>query len=665
MADDSTLSMGEDVANTDAQAALDQFVAEQARSASAPEDGLLLEPDAALPESPEIAPAAAGAGKPFARAYSPNSLLDANAASFAASVAPPVIRASALTIFRERMLPQNARIEPEELKHPSAATRDKVLTIARQSVLELKRRHAESGASPITAQMETMLVRYLRDMEFGAGPIQPLLEADDVEDIIVNTVQRGDALVVDVWTYRAGSKRHEDIDITPDEVRELVNRQAASQGRAINAANPILNAQMLDGSRMNAVLDPVCDPNIAVTIRRHRTVARNFSDLVARGTLTVQAANAIWLMVQCGVSIVVAGGTGSGKTNMLNAVASVMPANLRCVVIEDTRELFLVVPDVVYLRTVIGEARANISQRQLVANALRMRPDRIFIGEVRDAAAWDAAKASNTGHDGTMLTVHAESAHSVVTRLLQLCSEAEEVRNMSEARLIETIAQAFNVVIFIERDALSGGGVARRIKTITAMKGQISDGRPQMVDLFAWNGQTLARTAARPTAVMLARFTRLGLSEEQVLAVMESDQPLWDAVPAPVAQPVQGVAPKGINIFGHYRPLRPSGPAAHGQTGAPASVGKQGAGQHQAAGGSQVSGQIQMSAPNGQQTPKTGHSMAREGVDGSGGQNADGAPRGPDLQSQAASEDPLAAAARLKRQTLLGQLRERLNGGNA
>ena len=133
----------------------------------------------------------------------------------------------------------------------------------------------------------------------------------------------------------------------------------------------------------------------------------------------------LWLCMQAGLSMVVGGATSSGKTNFLNALAGVMPPHLRCVVIEDTRELELSVADKVYLTTVqTAEGQLAITQRQLVANALRMRPDRIILGEVRDAAAWDAVKACNTGHDGTLLSVHAEDAPSVLVRLTQLCGEA-------------------------------------------------------------------------------------------------------------------------------------------------------------------------------------------------------------------------------------------------
>jgi pilus assembly protein CpaF len=462
-----------------------------------------------------------------ARSFGNNSHVDAARALQEASVESGRLRDAARAAFRQALRPEVSGIAPEALAQASARVRVEVEQLARGVITTLQDAHSREHKAPITDIMGQGLIQYLLDCQFGAGALEPLFAAGDVEDICVNTRPGADGdRRVEVFTFRAGGKKREEIDITVDEVIELANRHAASQGRSLNTASPVLSAQMASGARLNAVLDPVCDGGVSMTIRLHRLVARTLDDLVALGTLSVQAANYIHLMAHAGVSMVIAGGTGSGKTNLLNAVARSMPQDLRCVVIEDTRELQLEIADVVYLRTV--ESPDNrITQRQLVANALRMRPDRIVIGEVRDGAAWDAIKATNTGHAGTLLTIHAEDAHAVITRLMQLCAEAPETANMSEQRLVQTISSAFNTVVFIERTRDGSGRMHRAVKQITDMTGQVSDGQPQQIDLFRFQDGALRRTSARPHASTMRVFRQGGYSEQQVMDAMESETPIW------------------------------------------------------------------------------------------------------------------------------------------
>ena len=192
------------------------------------------------------------------------------------------------------------------------------------------------------------ITQYVMDWQFGAGPLETLFRELDVEDIIINSISSTTPLAIsptpshpaaqatpailsetssqsafetpsrdqptlEVWTYRQSGKRREDIQITADDLREIINRNAGSQGRALNPVNPILNAQMRNGARVNAVLSPVCDPYIAVTIRVHRLIARTFEDLVGLGTLSVPAAAWLWLVIRAGLSTVVGGGTGAGQ----------------------------------------------------------------------------------------------------------------------------------------------------------------------------------------------------------------------------------------------------------------------------------------------------------------------------------------------------------------
>ncbi len=310
------------------------------------------------------------------------------------------------------------------------------------------------------------------------------------------------------------------MQISSGEVREIVNRNAGAQGRALNASTPILNAQMRygagAGSRICAVVDPVCDPYLSVTIRIHRLVARSFEDLVALGTLTPAAAN--WLRLL----IVVAGGTSSGKTNFLNAIACLMPEHLRVIVIEDTRELDLAVSDKVYWSTVQHpDPTRCITQRDLVKAALRARPDRIVLGEVRDGAAWDAIKATNTGHQGTLLSLHAEDAESVLLRLAQLCSEAPETHNLSVKTLKEVIASAFQIVVFLERQRMPNGSYRRLVTQINEVNGLVRDGVINQKQLFRMEGGQLVWTKAWPHERVRRRFIESRVNDNNLRSVFQ------------------------------------------------------------------------------------------------------------------------------------------------
>ena len=431
----------------------------------------------------------------------------------------------------DRLSPERSGINVAALEGGKTETRHRVEQIAHEIVAELQRQGWAGRGPIIPDELVAELVRYAMDWQFGAGPLEPLFRENDVEDIVINTHADSEGVPgVQVWTYRQSGKRREQIAISVDEVREIINRNAGYQGRALNPTTPILNAQMRNGARMNAVIDPVCDPGLSATIRIHRLVARSFDDLVRLGTLSQAAAAWLWLCVQGGLATVVAGGTSSGKTNFLNAVARVMPEHLRVVVIEDTRELDLNVSDKVYLVTVQHpDASRLVSQRQLVANALRMRPDRIVLGEVRDGAAWDAVKACNTGHDGTLLSLHAEDAEGVLVRLAQLCNEAPETSNLSERTLREIIASAFQCVVFLERRRQLDGSYRRFVTQINEVNGFVSDGITNQKPLFkqaSTNGE-LIWTGQWPHERIKKRLAYAGFSEQDLSDALQGRSRPW------------------------------------------------------------------------------------------------------------------------------------------
>ena len=437
-------------------------------------------------------------------------------------------KAQARKWLADRLKPERSGIGVAALEAGAAETQAKVEQIARGLIGEMQQQGLAGRGPVIHDHAADDLLRYLMDWQFGAGPLEPLFREPDVEDIIVNSVLVPGGVGIEVWTYRQSGKRRESVQISADEVREIVNRNAGAQGRALNASTPILNAQMRygagAGSRICAVMDPVCDPYLSVTIRIHRLVARSFEDLVALGTLTPAAANWLRVCVQAGLSIVVAGGTSSGKTNFLNAIARLMPEYLRVVVIEDTRELDLAVSDKVYWTTVQHPEPARcITQRDLVKAALRARPDRIVLGEVRDGAAWDAIKATNTGHQGTLLSLHAEDAESVLLRLAQLCSEASETHNLSEKTLKEVIASAFQIVVFLERQRMPDGSYRRLVTQINEVNGLVSDGVINQKQLFRMEGGQLVWTKAWPHERVRRRLGEANVSENTLHNIFNRD----------------------------------------------------------------------------------------------------------------------------------------------
>ena len=339
-----------------------------------------------------------------------SSLIEAKAVERERALASTDLLAEARKRVADLLKPEVSGISVSTLERGTEEVRASVTDLATDVVNQMRQRGLAGRGPVIPDALASVLVQQVLDHQFGAGALEPLFRESDVEDIVINSnpstesnpsTKNSDEGRLEIWTYRQSGKRRESIALTSDELREIINRNAGYQGRALNPVTPILNAQMRNGqghgARINAILSPACDPHISVTIRVHRLVARRFSDLVKLGTLSVPAASWLWLCVQAGLSMVVGGATSSGKTNFLNALAGVMPAYLRCVVIEDTRELDLAVSDKVYWSTVQHPDPARcVTQRDLVKAALRARPDRIVLGEVRDGAAWDAIKATNT-----------------------------------------------------------------------------------------------------------------------------------------------------------------------------------------------------------------------------------------------------------------------------
>lgn len=374
--------------------------------------------------------------------------------------------------------------DPYELAHPSDATRAKLVSIATQVIQDYRMNQPIQGL-PILELDDAEVVARLTSDILGYGPLDPLLRNEDIEEIIINGTQ--------IWVIDERGKHTVEIPpVDPDGLVEMLNRLVAPSGRQVTAANPILDAQLPDGSRLNITIAPIAMPSPAATIRRHRLVARRVDDLIARNSISDSVAAFLKAAIQARLGILIAGGTASGKTNFLNVLASLLPPSERVVVIEDTRELQLPIPDVVYqtVRYPSAEGVGEIPQRRLVQNALRMRPDRIVVGEVRGAETIDMLLAANTGHEGFLASVHANSAIQAVTRLIQLTKLSPEGSLLDEKTICEWIAEAFHLIIFLKRDAQG----ARYVEEILELTGSVEGNRVLSQPLFRREHGNLVRT---------------------------------------------------------------------------------------------------------------------------------------------------------------------------
>jgi pilus assembly protein CpaF len=278
---------------------------------------------------------------------------------------------------------------------------------------EAIRRSVEVEAAILSAAArEDLVARILREAS-GLGPLEVLLEDAEVEEVMVNACDR-------VYVERGGRIEKVDVEFADDDqLRNAIERILAPLGRRVDELSPMADARLPDGSRVNVVIPPLAVDGPAVSIRRFPSTRPGPDELVRLGTITEGQADLLREAVEQHLSILISGGTGSGKTTLLNALASWIDPCERVVTIEDAAELYLGQPHVVRLesRPPTIEGRGEVTIRDLLKNALRMRPDRIVIGEVRGAEALDLLTALNTGHDGALSTVHASSASDALDRV--------------------------------------------------------------------------------------------------------------------------------------------------------------------------------------------------------------------------------------------------------
>lgn len=333
---------------------------------------------------------------------------------------------------------------------------------------------------PLTAAEQQRLTRDVMNETLGLGPLEPLLADTSINDILVNHFDS-------VWIDRHGRLELTDVKFKDeDHLIHVINRIVARVGRRVDESSPIVDARLPDGSRVNAIIPPLSIDGPLLSIRRFRPVPYQLDELTNMGALSPQMAEFLALAVKARLNILISGGTSAGKTTLLNILSAHIPESERIVTIEDTAELRLQQIHVLRLesRPANIEGTGAVPQRELVKNALRMRPDRIVVGEVRGPEALDMLQAMNTGHEGSLTTVHANSPRDALSRLETLVLLAGI--DLSQRSIREQIGSAFDLLVQIKR--LSDG--TRRVVSITEVTG-VQEGVISLQELFTFRTQSI------------------------------------------------------------------------------------------------------------------------------------------------------------------------------
>jgi pilus assembly protein CpaF len=314
---------------------------------------------------------------------------------------------------------------------------------------------------PLSAQEKLLIVRQIGDSVLGLGPLEPFVRDPEVTEIMVNNwdtiyVERAGKLY---WT---GTKFHDE-----QQLRRTIDKIVGKVGRRVDEASPYVDARLPDGSRVNAVIPPLAIDGPALTIRKFAADPYQADDLIEFGTMTSPVAQFLEACVRGRINILVAGGTGAGKTTTLNVISSFIPDDERILTIEDAAELKLQQPHSIRLeaRPPNIEGKGQVTIRDLVRNSLRMRPDRIVVGEVRGAEALDMLQAMNTGHDGSISTIHCNSPRDALSRLETITMMAG--MELSNKAIREQIASALQLIVYQQR--LKDG--TRRFTHVTEVAG--------------------------------------------------------------------------------------------------------------------------------------------------------------------------------------------------
>ena len=366
----------------------------------------------------------------------------------------------------------------------------------------------EQEPVPLNSREREQLITEIQWEVMGLGPLEPLLQDPTVNDILVNRADQ-------VYVERAGKLQPTDVKFRDEtHLRKIIEKIVSAIGRRVDESSPMVDARLADGSRVNAIIPPLALDGSSISIRKFSKDKLQIEDLVAKRSLTPEIAELLRGIVQARLNVLIAGGTGCGKTTILNILSGFIPSDERIITIEDSAELQLRQDHVVRLETRPPnvEGRGEVSQRELVKNTLRMRPDRIVLGEVRSGECLDMLQAMNTGHDGSLTTIHANTPRDALTRVETLVAMAG--LNLATKALRHYISSALDVVVQMTRLS-DGTRKMTSLQEITGMEGEIVT----LQEIFSFQQTALdenrmvkgkfAATGVRPKFV--ERFKALGI----------------------------------------------------------------------------------------------------------------------------------------------------------
>jgi len=382
-------------------------------------------------------------------------------------------------------------LERLNLSNIDALDRGQVVEEIRKVVHDLLAREA----APLNLDEREVLVEQILDEIFGLGPIEPLLQDPGISDILVNTAHQ-------IYIERNGRIEKTDVRFKDDRhLMQIIDRIVSAVGRRIDDSSPMVDARLPDGSRVNAIIPPLAIDGPHMSIRKFKRDVLSGPDLLRMETMTPAMMELLQGIVKARLNVLISGGTGAGKTTLLNMLSESIPTTERIVTIEDSAELQLRQPHVVRLetRTANVEGAGAVTQRMLLVNALRMRPDRIIMGEVRGAEAVDMLQAMNTGHDGSLTTLHANTPRDALARLETMISMAG--LNLPEKGMRQQIASAINVVVQVGR-LTDGGRKIMSVSEISGMEGDVIT----MQDIFVFERQGIDAQGR-----VLGRFRATGI----------------------------------------------------------------------------------------------------------------------------------------------------------
>lgn len=352
-----------------------------------------------------------------------------------------------------------------------------------------------SEVMPLSTSERERLVNDVQHELFGLGPLEPLLADPSISDILVNSHST-------IYIERGGKLERSDVAFKDDEhLMRVIERIVSTVGRRIDESSPMVDARLQDGSRVNAIIPPLSIDGPILSIRRFGAEPLKMAKLIEYKALTKDIADMLQMCVTARLNTLISGGTGAGKTTLLNALSAYIPEYERIVTIEDSAELQLQQPHVVRLETRPPniEGKGEVTQRDLVRNSLRMRPDRIVIGEVRGGEAIDMLQAMNTGHDGSLTTIHANTPRDALSRLETMIQMTG--MRLSERAMRQQVASAIDLVLQVAR--LSDG--TRRVTSISEITGMEGD-TITMQEVFQYE-----RTGITAQGEVIGRFRPTGI----------------------------------------------------------------------------------------------------------------------------------------------------------